>query len=111
MPFNDEAPTDAEIRERDGGKCARCGGNTGGLHIHHRWMRSAGADERACNRVTLCAMCHNFVHMHPGISIDEGWLLSRYNEPAEVEVKHFLWPSWPVLLEEGGGFTPVIDDE
>jgi hypothetical protein len=102
--------SDEQIRERDGYKCARCGGGKGGLHIHHRWMRSAGENESACNRVTLCAYCHNFVHMHPSISVDEGWLCSRYGVPEEVPVRHKMWPSWPVLLEAGGGITPVIDD-
>jgi hypothetical protein len=103
--------TDEQIRERDGNRCARCGGSKGGLHIHHRWMRSAGENESACNRVTLCAYCHNFVHAHPSTSIDEGWLCGRYGDPAEIEVRHFMWPTWPVLLEDGGGITPVIDDE
>jgi len=103
--------TDEQIRERDGNRCARCGGVKGGLHIHHRWMRSAGENESACNRVTLCAYCHNFVHAHPSTSIDEGWLCGRYADPAEIPVQHAMWPSWPVLLEWAGGITPVIDDE
>jgi hypothetical protein len=74
-------------------------------------MRSAGADERACNRVTLCAMCHNFVHMHPGISIDEGWLLSRYDDPGQQPVRHYLWPGVMVLLtDERAGVKIWIDD-
>jgi len=103
--------TDAQIKERDGNKCARCGGTGGGLHVHHRWMRSAGEDERACNRVTLCSYCHIYVHNKPAHAVDEGWLLSRYDDPAVVPVAHHMWPSWPVLLEDGGGITPVIDDE
>lgn len=103
--------SDEQIRERDGGKCARCGGTGGGLHVHHRWMRSAGEDERACNRVTLCAYCHNFVHAHPSAAIDEGWLLSRYDDPAEVEILHALWPAGPILLEPEGGIKIVIPDE
>jgi hypothetical protein len=103
--------TDVQIRERDGHKCARCGGTKGGLHIHHRWMRSAGADESASNRVTLCAFCHNFVHMHPATSIDEGWLCGRYADPAEIEVQHWMWPAGPILLDPDGGVILVIPDE
>jgi hypothetical protein len=51
------------------------------------------------------------VHHHPGTAIDDGWLVGRYGDPAEVEIQHFLWPSWPVLLEAEGGITPVIHDE
>jgi hypothetical protein len=104
-------PSDTEIKERDGNRCARCGGVTGGLHIHHRMLRSAGSDERACNRVTLCAMCHNFVHMHPTISIDEGWLCGRYGDPAEVPVDHNLWPAGPVLLTDDRAGIEIYTDE
>lgn len=100
--MNDIGPicTDAEIKERDGGRCARCGGIKGGLHVHHRMLRSAGSDERACNRVTLCAMCHNFVHMHPATSIDEGWLVGRYADAAEQPIQHYLWPTGLILLTD-----------
>jgi hypothetical protein len=74
-------------------------------------MRSAGKDERACNRVALCAFCHNFVHMHPGTSVDEGWLCGRYADPAEIEVRHNMWPAGPVLLEAGGGIRIVLPDD
>ena len=103
--------TDPQIRERDGGKCARCGGTKGGLHIHHRWMRSAGKDERACNRVALCAFCHNFVHMNPAAAVDEGWLCGRYADPSEIEVQHWMWPAGPILLDPDGGVILVIPDE
>jgi hypothetical protein len=103
--------TDAQIRERDCDRCARCGGVKGGLHIHHRWMRSAGTDESGCNRVTLCSYCHNYVHAHPGSAIDDGWLVGRYGDPAEVEIQHAMWPTWPILLEPEGGITPVIAEE
>lgn len=100
--MNDIGPifTDADIKERDGNRCARCG-NTNNLHIHHRALRSGTTDERACNRVTLCQGCHNFVHMHPGQSIDDGWICSRYGEgPDEVPIRHHLWPAGPVLLTD-----------
>ncbi len=99
--MNDIGPifTDAEIKERDGNRCARCG-STYNLHIHHRMLRSAGSDERACNRVTLCQGCHNFVHMHPSVSLDEGWLVGRYGDAEEVPIQHILWPAGPVLLTD-----------
>ena len=102
--------SDEQVRERDGNRCARCG-KTGSLHVHHRWMRSAGDDETGCNRVTLCAWCHGWAHHNPSQAVDEGWLVSRYADPAQVQVRHVLWPTWPVLLEAEGGITPVIPDE
>jgi hypothetical protein len=112
MPINDRVATDAEIRERDGGKCARCGGNQGGLHTHHRWMRSAGADERACNRVTLCAHCHIWAHKSPAKATEEGWLVSRYDDPGQVPVTHFLWPGVQILLtDENAGVKIWLKDD
>lgn len=83
----------------------------GGLNVHHRWMRSAGEDERACNRVTLCWGCHKRAHMYPQKAMEEGWLVSRYDDPLTIPVKHWMWPTWPVLLDADGGIIPVIPDE
>lgn len=102
--------SDEQIRERDGGRCARCGGSKGGLHVHHRQLRSAGTDERACNRVTLCVFCHSWAHHNPGQAIEEGWLVGRYADPATEEIQHWLWPATPILLESGGGIILVIPD-
>lgn len=94
-----ENTSDAAIKERDGNRCARCGA-VNDLHVHHRQLRSAGADERACNRVTLCAVCHHWVHYHPGMATEAGWLVSRYDDPGQVPVRHVLWPGVQVLLTD-----------
>ncbi len=97
---------DAVIRERDQDRCARCG-SPRDLHVHHRMLRSAGRDERACNKVTLCASCHHWAHHHPGAAMDEGWIVSRYRDAAEVRVNHWLWPAYPVWLEDDGGIRLI----
>lgn len=102
--------TDEQIRERDGDRCARCGGNGGGLHIHHRWMRSAGENESACNRVTLCAYCHRWVHYNPSQALEQGWLISRYSDPETVTVDHAMWPAGPILLLDDGGIEIWQED-
>src|SRR6478736_2742702 len=91
--------SDAEIRQRDGDRCAR-DGSTRDLHIHHRWMRSAGSDERACNRVTLCASCHRWVHLHPADAMEQEWLVSRAADPAEARITQHLWPGVQILLTD-----------
>lgn len=103
--------TDAQIHERDGGRCARCAGNRGGLHVHHRWLRSAGEDERACNRVTLCSGCHRWAHMHPQDAMGSGWIVSRYDDPLKISVQHWMWPAGPILLDADGGVILVIEDD
>jgi len=91
--------SDAEIKERDGNRCARCG-NVLNLHVHHRMPRSGGRDERACNRVTLCAFCHRLVHARPFDSMEGGWVVSRTADPAGIPVQHILWPAGPVMLTD-----------
>lgn len=91
--------SDEVIRERDGNRCAR-DGSTDRLDVHHRWLRSAGRDERPCNRVTLCRRCHDWVHAHPLKAQEEGWLVTRTLDPAEVQVSHVLWPAYPVWLAD-----------
>jgi hypothetical protein len=74
-------------------------------------LRSAGSDERACNRVTLCQECHNFVHMHPSTSIDEGWLCGRYGDPAETPIRHFLWPGGLIVLTDERAGIALCDED
>lgn len=98
--------SDAVIRERDGNRCAKCGG-TRDLHVHHRMLRSAGSDERACNRVTLCQWCHRWVHVNPALALEQGWIVSRYGDPAEVKIEHHMWPAYPIWLEPEGGIRLI----
>lgn len=102
--------SDAAVKERDGNRCAKCGG-TRDLHVHHRMLRSAGSDERACNRVTLCAWCHQWVHGHPELALEQGWLTGRYQDPAEAPVTHALWPAGPVLLTEDNAGIEIWQDD
>jgi len=91
--------SDAVIKERDGNRCAR-DGSIHDLHVHHRMPRSGGSNERASNRVTLCAFCHRWVHRNPSAAREEGWVVLRTSEPAEIPVQHILWPAGLVLLTD-----------
>ncbi len=92
-------PSDTEIKERDGNQCAR-DGSIHDLHVHHRVPRSGGRDERASNRITLCAFCHRWVHHNPQAATGEGWVVLRTSDPALIPVNHVLWPAGPVLLTD-----------
>lgn len=89
--------TVAEIRSRDGDRCARCGA-TANLHVHHRVRRSQGGTDDDFNLITLCQKCHGYVHHNPYAARRLGLLLSRHTDPASVPVDHVLWPAGPVLL-------------
>jgi len=97
--------TAAEIRERDGFRCCRCG-EGGTLHVHHRIRRSQGGEDTASNQVTLCAKCHQYVHANPYGARREGLLLQRDRDPARIPVDHALFPAGPVLLGPDLEFIP-----
>jgi hypothetical protein len=69
-----------DVRVFAGGLCeARispvCAGN--GSQAHHRLPRGQGGPDLASNGLWVCASCHAFIHAHPAISYERGWLLRR----------------------------------
>lgn len=60
-PRKTSAQLVAEIRNRDGNKCAKCG-STESLQVHHKVHRSEGGTDSPDNLVTLCAACHIAAH-------------------------------------------------
>lgn len=57
----------ANVLLRTGGRCERCTKYVGygGLHAHHRVMRSlGGSDIAATNGAGLCVWCHTLIHDH-----------------------------------------------
>jgi hypothetical protein len=96
--------TDRLIIDRDR-RCVRCG-VADGLHVHHRVLQSSGRNENASNKITLCARCHQWVHDHPRLARIQGWIVSRYADPAAQPVKHIGQGGIFVLLNDTYGFTP-----
>lgn len=45
--------------------------------VHHRLPRSAGGDDHPDNGLAVCGSCHGWVHAHPTISYEHGWLRHR----------------------------------
>lgn len=93
----------AEVRLRDGNRCARKG-CTANLHVHHRVRRSQCGSNSSCNLITLCYNCHRWVHDHPYAARELGYLLRHGEDPAAIPVAHFLWPAGRVWLDEDFGF-------
>jgi hypothetical protein len=93
--------TGDELRQRDGGRCARCGS---GQHtdIHHRFPRSGGRNENDSNKVALCRECHHWAHHHPLDAQAEGWVVTAEKDPATTPLTHWAWPAGPVLLLDDG---------
>ena len=54
-------------------------------HIHHRKPRSHGRDDSPENTLIVCAACHTFIHAHPAISYEKGWLVHSWDTVAGSE--------------------------
>ena len=71
------------VRERSGGQCEAntpaCTGRA--VHVHHVLPRSAGGKHSTANLLHCCQHCHQFIHDHPALSYERGWLKRR--TPAE----------------------------
>lgn len=65
------------VKQRDQGHCVRCFMN--GNQVHHRRGRSVSDEHQhcVCVCVTMCAVCHAWVHANPSLAMKEGWLVLR----------------------------------
>ena len=56
-----------------------------GYHEHHRQLRRGGA-EGAVNKLYIGAKLHDWIHNNPVEAAKLGWIVSQYEDPAEVIV-------------------------
>lgn len=81
-------PIGRETREalsrRSGGLC-EVGCGSPATHAHHRQLRRFG-DHSIVNLLHVCSLCHVRIHGHVRYSLDSGWIVSQYDEPALREV-------------------------
>jgi len=65
-----------EIARRSKGRCEAgtpdCVGRA--TMIHHIRRRSQGGKGTVANGLHVCAPCHTFIHDHPWLSAEAGWL-------------------------------------
>lgn len=76
----------------------RCGRPLGpGANVHHRKLRSQGGANDPENMITVCGSgttgCHGWIHAHPKLSREAGWIVPSWGDPADVPVR-----SWQGLL-------------
>jgi hypothetical protein len=48
------------------------------VHVHHRHLRKHGGSDYAENLLDLCDACHKWVHAHPKVSYENGWLIHSW---------------------------------
>jgi hypothetical protein len=95
----------AAVTARDDGRCRKC--SKPAHHIHHRQPKGHGGTSNPGQAhgmaylVSLCADCHNYVHMNPAESYLTGFLLHAGTDPEMMPL--VARPgSRPVLLKADG---------
>lgn len=67
------------------------------------------------NVVDVCGSgttgCHGEIEANPDAARVDGWWVDAHQDPREVPIKLYVWPSWRVLLDDEGMVTPVHEDE
>lgn len=54
-----------------------------GQKIHHRRLRRQGGGDELDNLLHVCNPCHLFIHAHPAMSYDAGWMIRSHGRPRE----------------------------
>lgn len=91
------------VAHRSGRICERCGLSEW-VELHHRRARGMGSTKRPetnyiTNSLGLCGDCHRFVESNRTHSLDMGWLVSQYLDPATIPVLYMR--RWALLLPNG----------
>lgn len=98
------------VLHRDHYRCVRCGAPAQGERgrdwsLQHRYPRSAGIDNRACNLLTVCGGCHHYMDQQQRAEAqDNGWRVSRYAKPENVPVLVDRMSRWVHLDAETGRY-------
>lgn len=87
------------VDKRDRGRCVRCAGRA--TEWHHRRTRSV-RDEHTHhpgNGISLCLVCHDWVHDNPTQARDLGLIVSRYEtHPCITRFKGYYGWAQPACL-------------
>lgn len=94
---------------RAGYYCEACGKPGQNFALHHRRLRSQGGKDEPCNLIAVHHECHNLgtnsIHSRVGISIDKGFIVPSWADPAEYPLHR---PDGSkVLLDNEGTFTEI----
>lgn len=104
MPNDIPDAEQAIVDERDRGQCVRCGGMGGARHHRRRRREHDAHTHEPCNVITLCTVCHAWVHANSRVSLDGGWRLKPWvTDPHRQPIKHHQY-GW-VRLQCDGTFV------
>lgn len=96
----------AKVLTRDLNRCARCGRFIPeGAHLHHRKLRSQGGLGLVENGITLCPLCHHWVHNTVAAAKATGLIVPSWADPEVTPVMTWRGPG---LLTVAGEFVAHI---
>lgn len=75
------AKTRAEVKGRSDGWCEAQPCVNRADHLHHRKLRRFG-NHSALNLLHVCSFHHQWIHDHPAMSYENGWLLHSWEKVA-----------------------------
>ena len=91
------------VLNRAGNYCEKCGNSGYDFALHHRRLKSQGGKDEVCNLMAVHHKCHNMgtdaIHMNPAKSIEMGWIVPSWAQPAE----------YPLHLSDGS--KVLLDNE
>ena len=86
------------VAARSGGHCDWCGEALCGVsEKHHRQPRGRGGEHTLANLTDLHPSCHQYVTEHPAEARGRGFMVSTWEDPADI----------PVLLWDGRVCLPL----
>lgn len=83
----------AEVEERASWACEACGTTLAGkADLHHRFRRGMGGNsgddlDVAVNLIRVHHLCHMWIHAHPDVAREHGWIVSSLDESRTVRVR------------------------
>ena len=60
--------------------------------MHHRKLRHSCTPEELTmteNLIPLCLVCHEYVHRHPTLAVEGGYIVLSFDDPREIPVNTF----------------------
>jgi hypothetical protein len=94
------------VLNRAGNYCEKCGNSGYDFALHHRRLKSQGGKDEVCNLMAVHHKCHNMgtdaIHMNPAKSIEMGWIVPSWAQPAEYPLH--LSDGSKVLLDNEGSY-------
>lgn len=94
------------VLSRAGNYCEKCGQSGHDFALHHRRLKSQGGKDEVCNLIAVHHKCHNMgtdaIHMNPAKSIEMGWIVPSWAQPAEYPLH--LPDGSKVLLDNEGSY-------